>query len=121
VACTPAAPQYKIQAIKDLGADVLVMPAEKSGLVALNPLLEELGRRQIQNLLVEGGAETLGSFFDQRLVDKFYFFYAPKILGGKSAPGMLAGEGIKHLGNALQARDLQVRKLGVDLLVEGYL
>jgi diaminohydroxyphosphoribosylaminopyrimidine deaminase/5-amino-6-(5-phosphoribosylamino)uracil reductase len=121
IACTPAAPKDNIKAIQDLGADVLVMPAESSGLVALPPLLADLGRRQVQSLMVEGGAETLGSFFDQRLVDKFYFFYAPKILGGKTAPGMLAGEGIKHLGNALQAKDLRVRKLGVDLLVTGYL
>jgi diaminohydroxyphosphoribosylaminopyrimidine deaminase/5-amino-6-(5-phosphoribosylamino)uracil reductase len=137
IACTPAAPKDKIQALQDLGADVLVMPtvvrethptetpasvtSASRGLVDLQPLLQELGRRQIQNLLVEGGGETLGSFFDQRLVDKFYFFYAPKILGGKTAPGMLAGAGVKHLGEALQAKDLSVRKLGVDLLVEGYL
>jgi len=120
VGCTDAAPRDKIQAIKDLGADVLVMPAE-SDRVALKPLLAELGRRQVQSLLVEGGAETLGSFFDQRLVDKFYFFYAPKILGGKSAPGMLAGEGVQRLGDALQAGELSIRKLGPDLLIMGYL
>ena len=121
VACTTAAPKDMIQEIKDLGADVLVMPAAASGLVALPPLLKELGRRQVQSLMVEGGAETLGSFFDQRLVDKFYFFYAPKILGGKTAPGMLAGAGVWRLGNALQARDLNIKKLGPDLLVMGYL
>jgi diaminohydroxyphosphoribosylaminopyrimidine deaminase/5-amino-6-(5-phosphoribosylamino)uracil reductase len=121
VACTPAAPKDEIKTLKDLGAEVLVMPADSNGLVALNPLLTELGRRQVQSLLVEGGAETLGSFFDQRLVDKFYFFYAPKILGGKKAPGMLAGAGVQRLGNALQARDMRVSKLGLDLLVAGYL
>jgi diaminohydroxyphosphoribosylaminopyrimidine deaminase/5-amino-6-(5-phosphoribosylamino)uracil reductase len=121
IACTPAAPKDKIRDIRDLGAEVLMLPGEPGGLVALKPLLAELGNRRVQSLLVEGGAETLGSFFDQRLVDKFYFFYAPKILGGKTAPGMLAGQGVKHLGNALQAKDLHVRKLGPDLLVSGYL
>ena len=121
IACTPAAPKDQILALRDLGAEVLVMPAETNGKVALPPLLEELGQRQVQSLLVEGGAETLGSFFDRRLVDKFYFFYAPKILGGTSAPGMLAGMGVKHLGNALQARDLSIRRIGPDLLITGYL
>jgi diaminohydroxyphosphoribosylaminopyrimidine deaminase/5-amino-6-(5-phosphoribosylamino)uracil reductase len=137
IACTDAAPQEKIKALQDLGADVLVMPtvvrethptetpasvtSASRGLVALKPLLAELGSRQVQSLLVEGGGETLGSFFDQRLVDKFYFFYAPKILGGKGAPGMLAGAGVKHLGNALQAKELSVRRLGPDLVVTGYL
>jgi len=121
IACTDAAPKDSIQAIEDLGGDVLVMPKDANGQVALPSLLKELGRRQVQSLLVEGGAETLGSFFDQRLVDKFYFFYAPKILGGKRAPGMLAGAGVHHLGNALQARDLSIKRLGPDLLVTGYL
>ncbi|MEW6659017.1 MAG: bifunctional diaminohydroxyphosphoribosylaminopyrimidine deaminase/5-amino-6-(5-phosphoribosylamino)uracil reductase RibD [Thermodesulfobacteriota bacterium] len=137
IACTDAAPKEKIKALKDLGAEVLVMPGmvrethpteipasvtpEARDLVSLPPLLKELGRRQVQSLLVEGGGETLGSFFDQRLVDKFYFFYAPKILGGKTAPGMLAGAGVKHLGNALQAKELRVSRLGPDLLVMGYL
>ena len=61
-----------------------MLPAE-AGRVALPALLEELGTRQVQSLLVEGGAETLGTFFDQRAVDQFYFFYAPKILGGQQA------------------------------------
>ncbi len=120
VVCTPAAPRDQIKALKDLGADVLVMPADANGIVALHPLMEELGERRVQSLLVEGGAETLGSFFDQRLVDQFYFFYAPKILGGKTAPGILAGAGVKHLGNALQAKEMSVKKLGPDLLVSGY-
>jgi diaminohydroxyphosphoribosylaminopyrimidine deaminase/5-amino-6-(5-phosphoribosylamino)uracil reductase len=121
VACTEAAPPARVKAIQDLGAEVLILPGATNGMVALPPLLAELGRRRVQSLLVEGGGEVLGTFFDQKLVDKFYFFYAPKILGGRTAPGMLAGAGVQRLGNALQARELSVRKLGVDLLVFGYL
>ena len=120
VACTAAAPKEKIKAIKDLGAEVLVFPAE-AGRVPLKPLLELLGRQQVQSLLVEGGAEILGSFFDQRLVNQFYFFFAPKILGGRNAPGVLGGEGIIHLKNVHQARDLAIRRIGPDLLISGYL
>jgi diaminohydroxyphosphoribosylaminopyrimidine deaminase/5-amino-6-(5-phosphoribosylamino)uracil reductase len=120
VACTAAAPAEKIQALKSLGADVLVLP-EKEGRVALEPLLQELGCRQVQSLLVEGGAEVLGAFLDQRLVDKFYFFYAPKILGGKEAYPAVAGRGVANLSEAHQARDLSLRRLGPDLLVSGYL
>ena len=87
----------------------------------LPALLEELGTRQVQSLLVEGGAETLGTFFDQRLVNQFYFFYAPKILGGQQAPGMVGGHGIVHLGQAHIAKNLSVRRVGGDLLVSGYL
>ena len=120
VATTSQAPPDTIRALEDRGAQVLVLPAD-AGRVSLPALLEELGARQVQSLLVEGGAETLGTFFDQRLVNQFYFFYAPKILGGQRAPGMVGGHGILHLGEAHIARDLSVRRIGGDLLVSGYL
>jgi diaminohydroxyphosphoribosylaminopyrimidine deaminase/5-amino-6-(5-phosphoribosylamino)uracil reductase len=120
IACTGAAPAEKMQAIQVLGREVLVV-AEDNGRVALKPLLAELGRRRVQSLLVEGGAEVLGSFLDQRLVDKFYFFYAPKILGGKDAYPAVAGQGIARLADAHQARDLSLRRIGPDLLISGYL
>ena len=120
VATTSQAPPETICALKARGAQVLVLPAD-AGRVSLPALLEELGARQVQSLLVEGGAETLGAFFDQRLVNQFYFFYAPKILGGQKAPGMVGGHGIIHLGEAHIARNLRVRRVGGDLLVSGYL
>jgi diaminohydroxyphosphoribosylaminopyrimidine deaminase/5-amino-6-(5-phosphoribosylamino)uracil reductase len=120
VATTSQAPPETIRALTARGAQVLVLPAD-AGRVALPALLAELGARQIQSLLVEGGAETLGTFFDQRLVNQFYFFYAPKILGGQQAPGMVGGQGIVHLGEAHIAKNLSVRRVGGDLLVSGYL
>jgi diaminohydroxyphosphoribosylaminopyrimidine deaminase/5-amino-6-(5-phosphoribosylamino)uracil reductase len=123
VACTEQAPKEKIQALQQQGAGVLVLPPEsqESERVCLKALLELLGQRQIQSLLVEGGAETLGAFFEQRLVDKFYFFYAPKFLGGRQAPGVLGGQGIIRLEDALVAKDWSLRRLGPDLLIWGYL
>ena len=123
VACTDKAPKEKIKALKNQGAEVLVLPQEsaESGRVALKPLLKLLGKRQVQSLLVEGGAETLGAFFDQRLVDKFYFFYAPKFLGGHNAPSVLGGHGVTLLKDAPQASDLIIRRLGSDFMISGYL
>jgi diaminohydroxyphosphoribosylaminopyrimidine deaminase/5-amino-6-(5-phosphoribosylamino)uracil reductase len=120
IATTPAAPKEKIQAMEALGAEVLVLP-EEGGRVALRPLLEELGGRRMQSVLVEGGAEVLGGFLDQGLADKFYFFYAPKILGGKDAYPAVAGRGPANLSEAHQALHLSLRRLGPDLLVSGYL
>jgi riboflavin biosynthesis pyrimidine reductase len=45
-----------------------------------------LGPPQVQSLLVEGGAEVLGRFFDQNLIHMFHFFYAPKFLGARALP-----------------------------------
>jgi diaminohydroxyphosphoribosylaminopyrimidine deaminase/5-amino-6-(5-phosphoribosylamino)uracil reductase len=120
VATTGQAPPEAIQTLQGRGVEVLVLPAD-SGRVSLPALLKILGERQVQSVLVEGGAETLGTFFDQRLVQQFYFFYAPKILGGIKAPVMVGGQGVAHLGEAHIARNLSIRRLGVDLLVSGYL
>ena len=120
VATTSLAPPETIRTLTARGAQVLVLPGD-DGRVSLPALLKELGARQVQSLLVEGGAETLGTFFDERLVNQFYFFYAPKILGGQKAPGMVGGQGIVHLGEAHIAKNLSVRRVGGDLLVSGYL
>ncbi len=120
VACTTEAPQEHIRAMQDLGVEVLVFPPD-SGRVPLKPLLELLGRQQVQSLLVEGGAEVLGSCFDQGLVNQFYFFFAPKILGGREAPGVLGARGVICLKDAPQAKDLSIRRVGPDILITGYL
>jgi diaminohydroxyphosphoribosylaminopyrimidine deaminase/5-amino-6-(5-phosphoribosylamino)uracil reductase len=120
VATTHQALPETIRALEGAGAQVLVLPGE-AGRVPLPALVAELGARQVQSLLVEGGAETLGTFFDERLVNQFYFFFAPKILGGQKAPGAVGGQGVIHLGEAHIARNLKVRRLGGDLLVSGYL
>ncbi len=120
IATTDLAPPEKIAALNRLGAEVLVLPKE-NGRVALRPLLELLGKRRVSSVLVEGGAETLGSFFDARLVDRFYFFYAPKILGGPPAYPVVAGQGVSTLVEAHRAQDLAVRRLGPDVLITGRL
>jgi diaminohydroxyphosphoribosylaminopyrimidine deaminase/5-amino-6-(5-phosphoribosylamino)uracil reductase len=120
VACTSPAPTGQIRALEGYGAQVLVLPPE-AGRVSLPALLDLLGVRQVQSLLVEGGAETLGAFFDQRLVHQFHFFYAPKILGGLKAPGVVGGRGVIHLGEAHIARNVNIRRVGPDLLISGYL
>jgi diaminohydroxyphosphoribosylaminopyrimidine deaminase/5-amino-6-(5-phosphoribosylamino)uracil reductase len=120
IAATPAAPKNRLESLESTGAEVLVLP-EKEGRVSLEALLQELGHRRVQSLLVEGGAEVLGAFLDQRLVDKFYFFYAPKILGGKTGYPAVAGQGVAKLSEAHQARELSLRRLGPDLMVSGYL
>ena len=66
---------------------------EIDGYVDLEALLQELGRREVVNLLVEGGGTLMGSLFDQGLVDKAWAFIAPKIVGGRDALSPVEGTG----------------------------
>jgi len=101
-------------------AEVLRLPAAADGRVALPALLDELGQRGVLSLLVEGGAEVHASFFAEGLVDKVYAYVAPRLIGGKEAPGPLGGAGVEHLAGSTQLRELDFARLGDDLVITGY-
>ncbi len=101
-------------------AEVLRLPAAADGRVSLPALLDELGRRGMLSVLVEGGAEIHASFFAEGLVDKVYAYVAPRLIGGKEAPGPLGGLGVEHLAGATQLRELDFVRLGGDLVITGY-
>jgi diaminohydroxyphosphoribosylaminopyrimidine deaminase/5-amino-6-(5-phosphoribosylamino)uracil reductase len=99
--------------------EVLALPFEE-GRVSPYRLLQELGSRQITSLLVEGGAEVHGSFFRAGLVDKVYFFYAPKIIGGKDTVPLVGGRGAAGVGDSLALSRVRVRRFDGDIMVEAY-
>ena len=101
-------------------AEVLRLPAGADGRVSLPHLLHELGKRGMLSLLVEGGAEVHASFFAAGLVDKVYAYVAPSLIGGRAAPGPLAGEGIDHLAASTHLTKMDFVRLGDDLLITGY-
>ena len=101
-------------------AEVLKLPATGEGRVSLPALLDELGQRKLISVLVEGGGEVHAALFAARLVDKVYAYIAPKLIGGRDAPGPLGGQGIEHLTDAMALRDLDVTRLGDDLLISAY-
>lgn len=101
-------------------AEILVLPAASDGRVPLAPLLDELGKRGILSLLVEGGSEVHGSFLAEGLVDKVNVYVAPRLIGGRDAPGAIGGSGVERLVDAFHLRDLDTTRLGADILVTGY-
>ena len=118
IATTEASPASWREAITARGAEVAVLPS-RDGRVDLPPLLAELGGRGVLLLLVEGGGEVLGSFFDRRLVNKVYAVVAPMLIGG-DAQTAVRGAGAARMADALRLGDAQVERLGADLLVSGY-
>lgn len=104
------------QGRKDL-KDVEILNTDPSD---LSSVLEALGRRSIQSILVEGGATVAGSFIDARLVNKVTFLIAPKIIGGNDAPNAIAGRGAAQMSEALDLERLEVTQRGRDLEVTGY-
>ena len=81
-------------------------------------LLRELARHGVSGLMVEGGADTLWSFFRAGLVDRVAVFLAPRLLGGARAPGGIGGAGFS-LARTPWIRDVRVEDLGGDILWTG--
>jgi diaminohydroxyphosphoribosylaminopyrimidine deaminase/5-amino-6-(5-phosphoribosylamino)uracil reductase len=75
----------------------------------------------ITSLLIEGGSSLNAHALEERIVDKVMFFVAPKIMGGLESYPAVGGRTLKRLDEAYRLKDTTVRKVGEDLLVEGYL
>jgi diaminohydroxyphosphoribosylaminopyrimidine deaminase/5-amino-6-(5-phosphoribosylamino)uracil reductase len=94
----------------------LVPTAGRDPLAVLN----ELGKRSIQSVLIEGGSTVAGQFLDARLVNKISFFIAPKIIGGRDAIASVGGQGVELMTDAVQLENVAVVQRGVDIEVTGY-
>jgi diaminohydroxyphosphoribosylaminopyrimidine deaminase / 5-amino-6-(5-phosphoribosylamino)uracil reductase len=119
IATTDKADKDKILKLQAQDVDVIVVDKDKNDKVDIEKLLDILGQQNICSILVEGGATLSGSFVAKKLVDKVYFFIAPKIVGGKEAKTPVAGTGILNLQEALALKDIQVEKLDEDILIIG--
>jgi diaminohydroxyphosphoribosylaminopyrimidine deaminase/5-amino-6-(5-phosphoribosylamino)uracil reductase len=86
----------------------------------LSGVLRELGKRNLQSVIVEGGAQIAGAFYDAKLIDKITFFIAPIVIGGKDAPIAIAGLGASLLSSAMQLQKVEYKQSGSDLEVTGY-
>lgn len=119
VATTDKADKDKILKLQAQDVDVIVVDKDENDKVDIEKLLDILGQQNICSILVEGGATLSGSFVAKKLVDKVYFFIAPKIIGGKEAKTPVAGTGILNLQEVLALKDIQIGKLEEDILIIG--
>lgn len=119
IATTDKADKDKILKLQAQDVDVIVVDKDENDKVDIEKLLDILGQQNICSILVEGGATLNGSFVAKKLVDKVYFFIAPKIVGGKEAKTPVAGTGILNLQEALALKDIQIEKLEEDILIIG--
>ena len=100
VICAPEAASAKRDALEGAGAEVIVAPG-RTGRDRLEAGLAELGRRDIQDLLVEGGPTFAGALFDAGEVDQLRLFIAPVLVGAAEARAVIEGEGAARIADGV--------------------
>lgn len=114
---TDSRDEEKIKLLSGEGVEIVQIAEGGRNLFGV---LQELGKLDLQSVVVEGGAEVAGSFYDAKLIDKVTFFIAPMIIGGKDAPTAIGGQGARRIADALKLRDVEMQKCGEDFEITGY-
>jgi diaminohydroxyphosphoribosylaminopyrimidine deaminase/5-amino-6-(5-phosphoribosylamino)uracil reductase len=114
--CSRAASRTHTQSLVSAGIDVVTVSGENES-ARVAAALDELGARDIQSLLVEGGPHLAGAFLDADEVDELRVFIAPMIAGGRQARPAVEGEGVATIAEAARAIATQVERIEDDVLV----
>jgi diaminohydroxyphosphoribosylaminopyrimidine deaminase/5-amino-6-(5-phosphoribosylamino)uracil reductase len=116
VVCAPEAASAQRDALAGAGAEMIVAPGGTER-ARLEAALDELGRREIQDLLVEGGPTLAGALFDAGEIDEVRLFIAPVLVGAAEARAALEGQGAIRIADGVRPLATSYEQVGEDLLV----
>ena len=117
--CGPEVSEIRSKRLQREGAEVVRVPLLPDGL-DLRAVLQELGKRNVLGLLVEGGSRVHWAFLSSGLVDSFYFILAPIVLGGSNSIPSVGGAGYKAVADSPRFRIRRSYPVGPDLVLETY-
>ena len=118
IATTNKAPKSSIKRLQHKGATVIITKS-KNGMVDLEDLMKQLGKHEITSVMIEGGSQLNSSAIKAGVVDKVLIFTAPKLIG--NGIGAIGSLGIKKISNAIDIKNPVCRRIGNDMMVEGYI
>jgi diaminohydroxyphosphoribosylaminopyrimidine deaminase / 5-amino-6-(5-phosphoribosylamino)uracil reductase len=116
IATKPYPDDQKVKHLPNKKAELIWIPPDNSGTLDLEVLLDELGHRGIQYLLVEGGGSIFSSFIKAKLFDEIIAVIAPKIIGGDGIPCMTS-LGVKRVAQALHLKVAKRKQYGEDTAI----
>jgi len=110
--------KQKEKALLEKGVKIIEYDAERVDLKWLMKMLGEIG---IASVMIEGGSSLNAYALQDGIVDKIVFFIAPKIIGGKGSIPAVGGNIFRRLEHAHRVRDIKIKRVGDDLMIEGYI
>jgi len=108
-----SAGRRRVRAYERAGVEILALRRTRTGL-DLGQLLDELGRRAMTNIMIEGGSKTLGAFFDAGLADEAIIFVSRRLIGGRAGPSPLEGLGPATMRDVRRPARTKVTRCGQD-------
>ncbi|HZB07335.1 MAG TPA: bifunctional diaminohydroxyphosphoribosylaminopyrimidine deaminase/5-amino-6-(5-phosphoribosylamino)uracil reductase RibD [Thermoleophilaceae bacterium] len=115
VVCSRAAKRTSVEALQAAGVDVIVATGENEG-ARVQHALDELGAREIQSLLLEGGPHLAGAFLEAEEIDEVRVFIAPVLLGGAKARTAVEGIGFGEIAAAPRPLAIETERIDDDVL-----
>ena len=97
--------------------EIIQCKMDSEGKINLNELLEKLFDLGIKKLMVEGGSTVIWNFLKNRLVDDFYVYIGPIIIGGKYTPSIADGEGINNENELIRLQIIETKRINEGMLV----
>jgi diaminohydroxyphosphoribosylaminopyrimidine deaminase / 5-amino-6-(5-phosphoribosylamino)uracil reductase len=116
VVCSRAAKRTSVQALEAAGVDVIVATGANEAARVENAL-DELGARDIQSLLLEGGPHLAGAFVEAGEIDEARMFIAPLMIGGAKAKTAVEGIGVADIGAGSRALAMETERIEDDVLI----
>jgi diaminohydroxyphosphoribosylaminopyrimidine deaminase/5-amino-6-(5-phosphoribosylamino)uracil reductase len=116
VVCSRAASRTSVQALESAGVDVIVATGQNE-CARVESALDELGGRDVQSLLLEGGPHLAGAFLEAGEIDEARMFLAPLMIGGREARTAVEGIGIEEIATAPRALHVEVERIEDDVLI----
>lgn len=108
--------------LRDRGVDVRGYPSDANGRVDVVELARDLARRGCCEVLLESGGTLAAAFHGAGLVDRVWYHFAPKLVGGGGAASPIDGPGLAHrMADAVRLTRIQVRRYGEDIAIEGWI
>ncbi|MCZ2075969.1 MAG: bifunctional diaminohydroxyphosphoribosylaminopyrimidine deaminase/5-amino-6-(5-phosphoribosylamino)uracil reductase RibD [Bryobacteraceae bacterium] len=122
IVTTSAASSERRKVLEERGCSILVADGP-GGRTDLRALLDYLGRQnRYLSLMIEAGSKVNWAMLESGVVDKIFFYYAPKILGGLHSLPVVGGAGRLRRVDAIRFRNVSLHSIAPDeFAVEAYL
>jgi len=118
--CGRAASRTAVQALEAAGVEVIVASGQNEA-ARVASALDELGSREIQSMLLEGGPHLTGAFLEAGEIDEVRMFVAPLLAGGREARTAVEGLGTGPVADAERALSIETERIDEDVLISARL